>query len=75
LTFPPLKSLLSDEKVKAPETPATTYPVLEEFAVPESMPDLPTSEDDIFPKDGVYIAAYVFAFFAGMMCLQLVWSR
>src|SRR6185312_9781215 len=41
-----LKSLLSDEKVKAPETLVNTYPVLEEFAVAQSMSDLPMSEDE-----------------------------
>jgi hypothetical protein len=40
-----LKSLLSDEKVKAPETLVKTYPVLEEFAVPESLDNLAISED------------------------------
>src|SRR5581483_8788837 len=41
-----LKSLLSGEKVSAPETLVKTYPVLEEFAVPESMGDLTTPQDE-----------------------------
>ena len=41
-----LKSLLSGEKVSAPETLVKTYPVLEEFAVPESMGDLTTAQDE-----------------------------
>jgi uncharacterized protein YecE (DUF72 family) len=41
-----LKSLLSGEKVSAPETLVKTYPILEDFAVPESMGDLTTSQDE-----------------------------
>ena len=41
-----LKSLLLGEKVNAPETLIKTYPVLGECAVPESMNDLPISQDE-----------------------------
>jgi hypothetical protein len=41
-----LKSLLSGEKVSAPEILVKTYPVLEEFAVPESMGRLASSQDE-----------------------------
>jgi hypothetical protein len=39
-----LKSLLSGSKVSAPDILMKTYPALEEFAVPQSSADLPSSQ-------------------------------
>jgi uncharacterized protein YecE (DUF72 family) len=41
-----LKSLLSGNKVSAPETLVKTYPILEEFGVPENVADLTTSQEE-----------------------------
>jgi|SRR5579872_1833126 len=46
-----LKSLLSGEKTKAPETLVKTYPALEEFAVSESTPDSPTESSTVQPQN------------------------
>ena len=49
-----LKSLLSGEKARAPETLVKTYPELEEFAVSESTPDSaisPTENSTPQPKN------------------------
>lgn len=40
-----LKSLLSGNKVSAPDILMKTYPALEEFAVPETMTDLPPTQE------------------------------
>ena len=42
-----LKSLLSGEKIKAPETLVKTYPELEEFAIPESAESVSPSAESV----------------------------